>query len=615
MNLRLTFIATLVLLLGTGLLAQGTDIVIQDLEAPTNYNAIGGFDALSMGFVSCNQGTSPADWNGATSAHPVFTQNLYRLSNGRFEQVGMSWARHAFLAVPDGGCGSCLNASPGNTLPGGCRDRLSATLAATQTSLGPRSEIDPTTGVFPFPATNIGTTGDSTFKRLRVATADLDAVAHPNARYFVEGVVVSADDASSDNRGNNRSWREIAVSGGPNNYNFNLMPGAPTIEGDAVLQAWRAADATVQLFPLDSPGDGRFIVGFRGELLPNGSYLYEFAVANLDSRRGAKALRVFTPGGAQISAQEFHDVDYHSGESFDGSDWSATAVPGMVSWSTSDFASDPNANALRWGTLYNFRFISDTVPVSQNVDIEIDLFAPGDAGDPTTLTASIPPITFLTIVSGDDQSGNSGELFPNELTVLASDTVGQAVAGISIDFTQVSGSPMIFPQGTTAITDANGIASLPVEGSIGSGAVVIEANSLVASAPVSFDLFVRRLTRNWIPLAGVLVLQLQSDLPNQAITIAVDDASVPPTTTPFGDLCTSILNPGPSFYAESGFSDGNALFNPALMTTTLGSYSLVRTGLNSLAGSGLAVNHQVYSYRFVNGELDVFISNCITATY
>ncbi|MCH8252143.1 MAG: hypothetical protein IID36_06800 [Planctomycetes bacterium] len=71
----------------------------------------------------------------------------------------------------------------------------------------------------------------------------------------------------------------------------------------------------------------------------------------------------------------FHDVSYHSGEPFDGSDWPGTAGLGAVSWSTTKFAIDPDANALRWGTLYNFRFDADLPP--GNGDVTIGLFKPG----------------------------------------------------------------------------------------------------------------------------------------------------------------------------------------------------------------------------------------------
>lgn len=40
-----------------------------------------------------------------------------------------------------------------------------------------------------------------------------------------------------------------------------------------------------------------------------------------------------------------------------------------VEWATADFVTNPNANALRWQTLYNYRFTANTPPVAGNAVI------------------------------------------------------------------------------------------------------------------------------------------------------------------------------------------------------------------------------------------------------
>jgi len=79
-------------------------------------------------------------------------------------------------------------------------------------------------------------------------------------------------------------------------------------------------------------------------------------------------------------------VDYHSGEPFDGTDWTPTVTTSSVSWTTSAYAVNPNANALRWGTLYNFRFDANVAPGTSPV--VIGLFRPGSPAtvSPSTLT-------------------------------------------------------------------------------------------------------------------------------------------------------------------------------------------------------------------------------------
>src|ERR1700710_186756 len=73
-----------------------------------NFGSSGGFVGYSVGTISCNRGDLPLNWcsNGGGCApgagpldHPVIAQNLYRLKNGRFDQIGMSWVKHGFLSL------------------------------------------------------------------------------------------------------------------------------------------------------------------------------------------------------------------------------------------------------------------------------------------------------------------------------------------------------------------------------------------------------------------------------------------------------------------------------------------------------------------------------------
>ena len=52
------------------------------------------------------------------------------------------------------------------------------------------------------------------------------------------------------------------------------------------------------------------------------------------------------------------------------------ALPGVllrthdsITWSTETFAQNQNANAIRWGTLYNFRFDADQPPQQTNATV------------------------------------------------------------------------------------------------------------------------------------------------------------------------------------------------------------------------------------------------------
>ena len=69
-----------------------------------------------------------------------------------------------------------------------------------------------------------------------------------------------------------------------------------------------------------------------------------------------------------------------------------------ISWSTNSYQVDPDANALRWGTLYNFRFDARACPGSTAVTLE--LFKPGVS-------------TSITVTTTGPEIGNVGDFTEN----------------------------------------------------------------------------------------------------------------------------------------------------------------------------------------------------------
>jgi hypothetical protein len=89
---------------------------------------------------------------------------------------------------------------------------------------------------------------------------------------------------------------------------------------------------------------------------------YEYAVQNLNSHQSGGTFSVDLPDGVNVTNIGFHDVDYHSGEPYSGTDWTASVSGNAITWATQPFAVNANANALRWASLYNFRFDADAPP-------------------------------------------------------------------------------------------------------------------------------------------------------------------------------------------------------------------------------------------------------------
>ncbi len=394
--LRWTILSAAAVLLVAGLwalrataagLTTGPDVTVIYLGSTSNYGVVSGVRGYSVGTTSCNVGSTPVRWCNSNLSwctdeeHPVIAQNLYRLKDGRFQQLGLSWLKHGFVSTNsfDGACGSCVGPPHGGDELGvGCTDTYGSGLNGSR-PLGMRSEVNATSGVFPYPYTNVGTS-NVIEQRIEVAETELDPTLNPGARYWVEGQYVTADDAAAGNGLNNASYREVTVSAGT--YNLNLAGN--TIREVPAITVWPTLDAAVELVNVDvnTPPVERFHAARKVTDLGGGVFHYEYSIHNLNSDRSGRALTITFPGGTTISNAGFYGVKHHSGEPYATDDWTIdTATPGMVRWFTDDFATNASANALRWGTMFNFWFDADHGPSGMTHDLE--LFKPGSPTDVT----------------------------------------------------------------------------------------------------------------------------------------------------------------------------------------------------------------------------------------
>jgi len=334
---------------------EAPDILVGEILDGIHYGSVGGISAYSFGTESCNLGTCRANWFEFSSNHPVIGQNMFRLKDGRFEQIGQAWVKHGFAAIDLTTCSpDCLEAPEDEYLGVNCSDPYYAGLNGYQRGLGPKSEVRAWTGVFPWPPTDLDLSGDTIYKRLQVHDVDLDPVLNPGAAYFVEAQDVARDDALAGNQYNNASYRPVIID-----PSLDATVTGGTARGIPAIFAWQDADPQVRITAVDL--SGRYYVGARVTDLGNGTWHYEYAVQNLNAD-GAGGFTVPVNGGSSVSSVGFHDVDYHSGEPYDGTDWTGAfdAQAGGVSWNVA--VPDDFGNALRWGTLYNFRFDCDRPP-------------------------------------------------------------------------------------------------------------------------------------------------------------------------------------------------------------------------------------------------------------
>jgi hypothetical protein len=382
------------LFLATGALAQDStpenwcdepgeapNVIVGDIHEIRRWGKVGDIIAFSIGTTSCNLGTCWLNWITGNDAdqHPVIGGNAFRLENGRMEQLGQSWLKHGFYALSQDVCSPDCLPTDGEHLGVNCSDPYSADLNATQRRLGPKFEVDVSKGHHPHPVTDQGLEGDAIFKRLQIHEADLDETLHPTARYFVEAQYVTEDDAAAGNHHDNGSYREVQrYRRGSGNLDMRLLGSMPTHRQRVAVHAWQDNDPNVMVESVLDGSGGMYYVASLATQNPDNTWHYEYAVQNFDSTRAAESFDVPIPTRSPVYNKAFHDVEYHSGEPFALADWQSVASPSSVEWYTDSFSSDPNANALRWGTLYNFRFDSDHPPGIALVTL--GMFKPGSAG-------------------------------------------------------------------------------------------------------------------------------------------------------------------------------------------------------------------------------------------
>jgi len=381
-----------------GVATVGPDVIVGSLPSIGKFGTVSGISAYSIATTSCNIGDQWLLWCDSDVAglcnktqHPVIAQNMYRLKNGRIEMIGMSWLKHGFCALSGSLCSPCQNDPWGcDALGVGCSDPYDTTLNGSQGGLGPRSQVNPLTGIFPYPFS--APAAPATIgRRIQVAESALDPALNAGSLYFAEGHYVAADDAAAGNANNNASYRQFNV-GSYLNGSWTLNIFGATFQQKHAIHAWRdhglgagVPDPDVIIQNIDVPGDGRFIVAYKVSDNGNGTWHYEFAVLNQNVERAGRSWHIPVPEGVNITNQGQTIINHHSGEPYSTAPWTMSAPSGGLLWNTQTFDANANANALRWSTMFNFRFDADQPPVAGFATL--GLFKPGVSGD---LSIAVP---------------------------------------------------------------------------------------------------------------------------------------------------------------------------------------------------------------------------------
>jgi len=193
---------------------------------------------------------------------------------------------------------------------------------------------------------------------------------------FVEGqyVVPHEFTAGTMNMFNNVSHRRMTLRNpDPNQFAmWEFLNAGSTFQQQPAIESWPG----VSLLEVDpNPGtDGRVVIGHEVTDLGNGTWHYEYAIYNMNFDGAIGAFSVPIPPGVTVTNIGFHAPPNHAPELHalnpTNDPWSVSLANEAITWRTEPFATNEQANAIRYGTMYNFRFDADTPPTTVQATME-----------------------------------------------------------------------------------------------------------------------------------------------------------------------------------------------------------------------------------------------------
>jgi hypothetical protein len=260
--------------------------------------------------------------------------------------------------------------------------------------------------------------------RLIAQDADLN---NTGATYFYEAYYVVRNDNLRDN---NWGSRRCTMSWNGSMWNFSTpSSGNPLVNGPA-LNRFGELRTVVKA----ASGDGDVLLAVQTTDLGGGAFHNEYALLNMDSDRRIQSFSLPVAGVPNITNIGFHDSDSNP-----TNDWQVTLQGGTIVWQTDTYAQNPNANALEFGFMFNFRFDAGAPPTSLNATL--GLFEPGAGSE--IAVATIGPENSTSAVAEAAPSSAGVRLSPSRPNPLDPSTTIQfnlpAQASVKLDVFNAAG--------------------------------------------------------------------------------------------------------------------------------------------------------------------------------
>jgi hypothetical protein len=191
-----------------------------------------------------------------------------------------------------------------------------------------------------------------------------------------------------------------------------------------------------------------------------------------------------------------------------------------------------------------------------------------------SLTNLAGPATTITPTSGILQSTTVNTPFANPLVATITDAYGNPVSGVSVNFT-VLGDGLIFPAGSSVMTDSNGRASVPVTAGTVAGTSFVSVSMAGGFLPSAFLL-------TQTPGSPASVTATLGDGQSAAVTASFGDPLVVTVTDAYGNVVSGapVTFAVPSSGASAVFSD-----SPTVLTDAEGHATAPALTANTVAGA------------------------------
>lgn len=347
-------------------------------------NGISGF---AMQTTSCNSGTDNIWWYAPMDErHPVILQNMFRIRNGRLEQIGEAYLKHGFLATNtnDSTCGVGQHPGTGSLLGPGLTDTYGAGNNGDRYYLGPKTEVNPLTGEWEHMGslfdvgmppsapdgqrswTNSQISANLQPHQNRLEVRDQELINQPaGTTFFYEAIYINPRQRATVNDPWNYDinlYNQLGVkrvtpswNAGTNRFTFTehdsgVNKVAKLMVDHYVSQVGGAAAAGIA--QPQTEGDVWVAVNPINE--GGGIYRYEVSVYNLNSDRQIGRVTVPIMPGLTVTDIGFRDIDLNA-----ANDWTGTYADCKIEWVTPGAG---NTNAILYGRNYNFFFRANIAP-------------------------------------------------------------------------------------------------------------------------------------------------------------------------------------------------------------------------------------------------------------